>query len=996
MNARRLCVCVAMVALLVLPGIVYGQTAQSALAGVVKDATGGVLPGVTVEAASPALIERVRSVTTDSSGLYRIVDLRPGVYTITFTLPGFNSVRVENFDLRADFVATVNADMKVGELNETITVSGEAPLVDVQSTNRSAVYNKEALENLPNNRQIQSLAMTIPGVVGGQNIDGPASRSLSVHGSRIAETNSAIDGMSDRRGSAGGQAVTFYMNEGSVQEVSVRTDGGDAESQYSGVWMNAIPKEGGNAYNWNVTALWANKSLAGSNLSQAYIDQGLTAVNGLKRTWDFNPNGGGPLIKDKLWFYVAYRNNEIDKYVADSFYNTNPTAWLFVPDKTRQAADTQIHRNYAGRLTWQATPRNKFNFSYEKDRRITPLRRIASTVSPEATTYTPFYPNAISTIVWRVPVNSKLLLDTGFMSYVQDWDERRQINPKVGFDTISVTEDSTGQIYRASTVYGHNYDNPMTLRSSAAYVTGTHSYKTGFMLRVRGNGPTWNNTSVNGNMNYNFLNGQPRRITLFATPIEQQNDVKADLGMFAQDSWAMSRMTINYGFRYDYLHVRVPAQHLAAGQFVPERNFAPVENAPKWKDINPRVGVSYDLFGTGKTVAKVTIGRYISGGSLATNVNPVNASVNNATRSWTDNGNFVPDCDFTNPATNGECGPLSNLNFGKVNPTATQFDKEVLEGWGVRPYNWSFSAGVQRQISRGASIDVGYFRRWYGNFTVVDNQLVTPQDYDPFCITAPANDSRLPNAGQQICGFYDIKPAKNGQSQNLVRLAKHYGDQSEVFNGIDASVNWRVKGLTLFGGISTGRTATSQCFVVDAPVVYLSVTAPAVPTATSPQDPMSSCKVVPPFLTQYKGYGVYQLPWGVSVSGTYQAVPQPASGGAFTSITADYVATNAEIRPSLQRDLAAGTGGTVTVDLLKPFALRGGHTKQLDMRIGKQLFSDGKRRVRLAMDVYNVLNSNDWQTITTRLSNVAATNRWQRPTLILQARYLQIGTQIDF
>jgi hypothetical protein len=984
------------VALLVLPGIVYGQTAQSALAGVVKDATGGVLPGVTVEAASPALIERVRSVTTDSSGLYRIVDLRPGVYTITFTLPGFNSVRVENFDLRADFVATVNADMKVGELNETITVSGEAPLVDVQSTNRSAVYNKEALENLPNNRQIQSLAMTIPGVVGGQNIDGPASRSLSVHGSRIAETNSAIDGMSDRRGSTGGQAVTFYMNEGSVQEVSVRTDGGDAESQYSGVWMNAIPKEGGNAYNWNVTALWANKSLAGSNLSQAYINQGLTAVNGLKRTWDFNPNGGGPLIKDKLWFYVAYRNNEIDKYVADSFYNTNPTAWLFVPDKTRQAADTQIHRNYAGRLTWQATPRNKFNFSYEKDRRITPLRRIASTVSPEATTYTPFYPNAISTIVWRVPVNSKLLLDTGFMSYVQDWDERRQINPKVGFDTISVTEDSTGQIYRASTVYGHNYDNPMTLRSSAAYVTGTHSYKTGFMLRVRGNGPTWNNTSVNGNMNYNFLNGQPRRITLFATPIEQQNDVKSDLGMFAQDSWAMSRMTINYGFRYDYLHVRVPAQHLAAGQFVPERNFAPVENAPKWKDINPRVGVSYDLFGTGKTVAKVTIGRYISGGSLATNVNPVNASVNNATRSWTDNGNFVPDCDFTNPATNGECGPLSNLNFGKVNPTATQFDKEVLEGWGVRPYNWSFSAGVQRQISRGASIDVGYFRRWYGNFTVVDNQLVTLQDYDQFCITAPANDSRLPNAGQQICGFYDIKPAKNGQSQNLVRLAKHYGDQSEVYNGIDASVNWRVKGLTLFGGISTGRTATSQCFVVDAPVVYLSVTAPAVPTATSPQDPMSSCKVVPPFLTQYKGYGVYQLPWGVSVSGTYQAVPQPAGGGAFTSITADYVATNAEIRPSLQRDLAAGTGGTVTVDLLKPFALRGGHTKQLDMRIGKQLFSDGKRRVRLAMDVYNVLNSNDWQTITTRLSNVAATNRWQRPTLILQARYLQIGTQIDF
>ncbi|MGH9256565.1 MAG: carboxypeptidase regulatory-like domain-containing protein [Vicinamibacterales bacterium] len=996
-TARPVFLCVATAVSLVLPVLVYGQTSQSALAGVVRDTTGAVLPGVTVEAASPALIERVRSVTTDSSGVFRIVDLRPGIYTVTFTLPGFTTVRVENFELRADFTATVNAEMNVGELAETISVTGESPLVDVQSTTRSAVFDKEALENLPNNRLIQSLAQTIPGVVGGLNIDGPASRSLSVHGSRIAETNSAIDGMSDRRGSTGGQAVTFYMNEGSVQEVSIRTDGGDAEAQGSGVWMNAIPKEGGNTFNWNITALYANKSLAGSNLSQAYINQGLTAVNSLNRTWDVNPNGGGPLMEDKLWFYVAYRNNEIDKFVADHYYNADPLAWVYVPDKTRQGTDTQIHRNYAARLTWQATPRNKLNFSYEKDRRITPHRRAASIVSPEATTYTPFYPNAIWTAVWRVPVNNRLLLDTGFMSYEQDWDERRQISPNVGFDVISVTEDSNGQVYRASTVYGHNFDNPITLRSSATYVTGTHSYKAGFMMRVRGNGPTYNNTSINGDMNFNFLNGVPRRVTLFATPIEQRNDIKTDLGIFAQDSWATGRMTINYGVRFDYLNAAVPEQHLPAGRFVPERNFAAVKNVPNWKDINPRLGVSYDLFGNGRTAVKATIGRYIAGGSLASNVNPVNTSVNTATRAWTDaNRNFSPDCDWSNPATNGECGPLSNLNFGKVNPTATQFDKEVLEGWGVRPYNWSVSAGVQHQIANGASVDAGYFRRSYGNFNVVDNLLVSPEDYDPFCITAPRNDPRLPTAGEQICGFYDIKPAKFGQSQNLVRLAKHYGEQTEIYNGVDASMTWRVRGLTLFAGLSTGRIVTSQCFVVDVPAVYLNVVSPATPTATNPQNPMANCEVVPPFLTQYKGYAVYQLPWGMSVSGTYQAVPQPAGGGALTSITADYVAANAEIRPSLGRDLAAGANGTATLELLKPFALLGGHTKELDLRIGKLLSSSGRTRTRVSLDIYNVFNSNDWQTITTRLSSNAAANRWQRPTLILQARYVQIGTQIDF
>jgi hypothetical protein len=203
----------------------------------------------------------------------------------------------------------------------------------------------------------------------------------------------------------------------------------------------------------------------------------------------------------------------------------------------------------------------------------------------------------------------------------------------------------------------------------------------------------------------------------------------------------------------------------------------------------------------------------------------------------------------------------------------------------------------------------------------------------------------------------------------------------------------------LFAGATTGRTVTSQCFVVDAPVLYMTPTplvSPATPTATNAQSPMSSCEVVPPFLTQYKGYGVYQLPYGLSVSGTYQAVPQPASGGAYTAITADYVATNAEIRPTLGRDLAAGPNGTMTLELLKPSVLHGGHSKQLDMRVAKQLFSDGKRRVRLSMDVYNLFNSSDWQTITTRLSNNAAANRWQRPTLILQARYFQIGTQIDF
>ena len=179
-----------------------------------------------------------------------------------------------------------------------------------------------------------------------------------------------------------------------------------------------------------------------------------------------------------------------------------------------------------------------------------------------------------------------------------------------------MTEDSTGQIYRASTVYGHNFDNPMTVRSSAAYITGTHNYKAGFTLRVRGNGPTYNNTDVNGNMNYNFLNGVPRRVTLYATPIAQRNDIKS--GPWHLRAGFMGDEPDDDQLRHP---LRLPARRvfrrsiLRPGSSSPSAISPPVENAPKWSDINPRLGVSYNVFGDGKTVAKFTIGRYISGGS---------------------------------------------------------------------------------------------------------------------------------------------------------------------------------------------------------------------------------------------------------------------------------------------------------------------------------------------------------------------------------------------
>jgi hypothetical protein len=977
--------------------------AQSSIAGVVKDTTGAVMPGVTVEAASPALIEKVRNVVTDGQGLYRIVDLRPGTYSVTFSLTGFNTVKRDGLDLPSDFTATVNAELRVGTLEETITVSAEAPVVDVQSTVKNRVFANEVVEDLPTNRVVQTLAQYIPGVIGGLNIDGPNSRALTIHGSRVADTNSAIDGMSDRRASTGGQAVTFYGNEGSIQEVSIVTDSGNAEQQFAGVWMNTIPKEGGNIFHYSIVGNYSNQNLSADNLTPALLGQGLTAVNGLKRSWDFNPNGGGRLVRDKLWFYGAYRNTEVDKYVANSYYEKDPLAWAVNPDLSRQAVNEQLHSNYALRLTWQATPKNKINIGYEMDKRLTPHRRAAATQPPEATTYTPFHPTAIGTIVWKSPVSNKFLLEGAAMVYAQDWDERVQIEPLVPWGTISATESSTNTIFRSSAVYGHNVDHPITFRGAASYVTGSHAFKVGFTDRWRGDSADYNNLLVLGDMTYTLRNGSPTSVTLYATPIEYRNNVRADLGIFAQDSWTLKQLTVNYGVRYDSLKANVPAQHLPAGRFVPARDYAPVSCTPCWNDISPRVGASYDLLGDGKTALKASVGRYVTGGTLSQANNPVNTSVNSANRNWQDsNGNFIPDCDFSNPSLNGECGALLNLNFGNPNPNATRFDPEVLKGWGKRPYSWEASAGLQRELRPGLSVEAGYYRRWFGNFTVTDNLDVTSADYSQYCITAPANDPRLPTAGQQLCGFYDLNPTRAdgtnlvGLVHNLVTFTSKFGKQTEIYNGVDLLATLRANGVTLSGGMNVGNVDFNNCFVVDSPMQIADPTLVLNPTTNPRSAPADWCHLNTTWQPQYKFYGVYPLPWwGIQTSATLQLVPGPSAGGLPGSVTASYVTTNGEIRPSLGRNLSSGANGTATVELIKPFTIFGEYAKQLDTRFSKS-FKVGPYRLRASVDVYNLLNRSNVQTLNTRLSSNNANNQWLLPTQILQARYFQFGTQIDF
>ncbi|MBI2828180.1 MAG: carboxypeptidase regulatory-like domain-containing protein [Acidobacteria bacterium] len=279
--------------LLLWPAAAWTQTLGSgAIAGVVKDTTGAVLPGVTVEAASPALIEKVRTVVTDSQGLYRIVDLRPGLYTVTFTLPGFSTVKREGLELTANFTATVNVDLQVGSLEETISVSAESPVVDIQNVVQQKTFSREVLDTLPFGKSASSYASLIPGAtltndrqdVGGIN---QGSRGFTIHGG-TEDNRNLVAGISFDSPQERGANVGYHTNRASVQEVSIEVGGTSAEAETGGVQLHFVPKDGGNTFAVYFATEYGNGDMQNDNLTDALRSRGLPVPNKLKKAYDYS------------------------------------------------------------------------------------------------------------------------------------------------------------------------------------------------------------------------------------------------------------------------------------------------------------------------------------------------------------------------------------------------------------------------------------------------------------------------------------------------------------------------------------------------------------------------------------------------------------------------------------------------------------------------------------------------------------------------------------
>ena len=972
--------------------------AQSAISGVVRDASGAAMPGVTIEAASPVLIEKVRSATSDGNGGYRIGDLRPGTYTVTFTLPGFSTFKRDAFELAGDFTATLNAQLKVGTLEETVTVTGASPVVDVASAARIQTLDRETLDALPTGRSIFSMAQLVPGV----NLNAPdvgGSRAMqqtymSTRGLTSANNIVQVDGMMIN-GLDGDGAVQQYINNAFVQEISYQTAGAGTDVSPGGVRVNVIAKDGGNRFSGSFFGAWTDGSWQSNNFTDALRAAGTRSVDKINKIWDFTMGVGGPVKKDKLWYYLAGRHNGVYAPVADTFV---VPAGSKVNDcqagrvACEQGVDDQQIKSIVGRLTWQMSPRNKISAYFDEiDKYRGHGMGAGVDVATASQVWTsPLYNDAV--LKWTSPVNNRLLLEAGFSFNYEEYVIVNQegVNKERGtaawYAGASRLDNGTGTLTSGfGSGQGGRYPDRFNIGSSASYVTAAHTIKTGFQWNW---GPYENTRDTNADLQQVYINGVPQSVNVFNTPLRYLDKLKADLGIFAQDSWSLDRLTLNYGVRWEYHNSEVAVEESPAGRFMPARKYGPIQ-MPIWKDFAPRFGVVYDVFGNSKTALKFSYNRYNEARTtfFAARYNPL--TVAGANLPWTDsNGDDIAQGELGCVYLTAGC----EIDLSRLPSTFGQPANNTVDPNYKRVYNLETAVGIQHELISRVSVSANYYRRSFANLLVTDNLLRTQADYQSY-------DLFHPMTGQSF-QVWDVKPA----AAALVRNYDTNSDgRSHIYNGVDLTLNARLpRGAMLFGGYVAERNLRNVCDEPDNPMNLLYC-----------DDANNDI----PWLQTFKMSGTVPLKWGISVSATWQDLAGRPLGLTTTTgnkisgpgygDTGSPVGTNWQITragrypascpapcPAGQLIFPAGTtpltSASVTVPLVAPGTEFLPRVRQLDLSFSKA-FQVGGSRVSGQFDIFNAGNSS---AVSAYASTLFGTAAYLRPASVLNGRMFRIGAQM--
>jgi hypothetical protein len=949
--------------------------AQSAISGSVRDPSGAVMPGVTVEVASPVLIEKVRSAVTDEQGRYTIIDLRPGVYSVTFTLAGFNTFRRDGLELPASFTATVNADLRVGALEESITVVAASALVDVLNTQKSVVVNRELMDAVPTARNYSGMAALIQGVrMSNTDVGGNQQMEqiyMTVNGSRQTDTTVQVDGLNLNSLMNDGQVQAYY-SDAAMAETTYQTSGITADVSTGGVRINLTPKDGGNVFSGQAFVGGTDGSWQANNVTDELQARGLRTGSRVAKIADVNIGIGGPIMRDKLWFFASWRRIATDSVIPGSYFaNTGEVG---------TGVEEQWIMNNMVRLTWQVNQKNKFSAYYDRYPKFKGHETIVGAVAewdsasgrrdPQHAIY------YTSQAKWTSILSSKLLMETGFSTNVEylyigyQPGVQKQRNSPEWFNTIGKSDLISLRAYDGRITPANGIDpKAYNVTSQVSYVTGSHALKTGVNWTF---GNYVLEYDINGDLVQLYRNGVPDTVRVYNTPVRGNEYLNGNIGMFVQDSWTLDRMTLNLGVRFERFNARIKNQTAGAGRFAPERSFSEVTGMPNWFDVAPRLGVSYDLFGNARTAFKATFGRYMAGQTTGfpARYNPL--QLQSDTRTWRDtNGD--------NLAQDSEIGPSNNAAFGLAVQTLRP-DPDIR-----REYDLEYTVSVQHEVKPGLSVSAGYYRRGVYNQRRTQNNGWSPSDYTIVPVVSPLDGSILP--------VYNLDPSKRGNVDRTDFNSTDSDLRSRTYNGIQLGFNARLGGAQFFGGWTVDRLVDTRCDAIESNQGRYAGTA-AIGANNAPQPDRHWCDqglLDMPWLHEVKLAGSYRLPWDIQVNvalQSYNGLPL------FTrwnlSPTTRY-ATNCQA-PCRPGELVVPnmTLASYVLDLVAPGQAYYERQNQLDMGFRK-LLRYSRYQVSVQADIFNIVNSSY-----VKNQNITWGSSLGQPLDILQPRTLRLAAQFRF
>jgi Carboxypeptidase regulatory-like domain len=933
----------------------FAQSASAttaAIDGTVTDTSGAALPGVSVTVSSPAL-QGTRSAVTSAEGVYRLPQLPPGEYRIAYELAGFGTIVREKQQLAVGFNATINVQLQVSALQETITVQGESPVVDQKASKIVTNYDAEKLASLPSSRDIWSIMAVSPAVqvqrvdVGGSTAG--TQTGYSSYDTKADQHRPMIEGIVMTEGTS---AAGFYYDYGSFSEVSVGTGSHSADMGWPGVATSFVSKSGGNAYHGRLYADYQNGDIQSFNID---ADQakflttggGLEAkdLNRIVRYYDLNGDVGGYVKKDALWWYGSLRNQQIDvRY-------TNFPVKPFVTELT----------NYTGKGTYTLNPNNKFIGYGQWGKKAQPNRLDYYTTSSSAALHSSedsTWNQALLGHVWKGEWNSVLSSSAfaearvGEFGYV--WTNNRYGNSPAFQDL------GNNQVRGSNRDWGQNITRDQALGSVSFFKDnwlGSHNFKIGGevfretidYLRGLDDG---DGTSFPGNVLQVLRNGAPIEVYLFGAPARSINGLWTYAG-YVSDNWQLSnRLTMNLGLRFDRYRGFLPEQGRAASTFFPDAvTVDAVSSVFSWNLMSPRVGINYDLFGDGKTIVKFNYGQYWwnPGTALAGNVN-TNPPDTYRRYAWSDlNSNGVWDQgeQSTLLGSAGGVGSASidpNIKDTFTREVAAWVDRELMPNFGIR------TGVVYRRIDQ--QYQVYNPNRPYDAYTV------------PVTIQDPGPDGRA--------GTSDDGGTFQGYNLNPANLA--LPNLSVVSNGPGVSEFWtyELTGTKRMSSNWSMLATFSYRWNNDFSTGYFGNTLRPTnqPLLLSPNDLINTDEGRYKFNTYaFKLTGTYDGPWGMRFAPSYRNQSGQPFGRTFLA-TMNY---------GSQRVLAE------PID-----SQRMRNINVVDLRVEKSI-AVGLRKIGLVVDVYNITNANTEQNI-----NWSSGTTYLAPSNIIGPRIVRFGGRFDW